>query len=76
MQNNNILASFIDLYDDLLVLLWASTAAAAAFSFLSNIFFTPPELTNGFFTVPDPTISVKDLQDRSDDDLRKLPKLI
>lgn len=64
------LASFINLYVDLLVLqlFWPS----AAFSFLSRIFFTPLELTNGFFTVPEPTISVNDLQDRSDDDLRKL----
>lgn len=67
VQKHVILASLINLYVGLLVLLCTS-----AFSFLSNIFFTPPELIDGFFIVPDPTISVNDLHDRSDDDLRRL----
>lgn len=66
-----ILTSFNNLNEDLLVLLLL-LYPSITFSLRSNIFFTPPELINGFFTVPDPTISVNDLQDRSDDDLRRL----
>lgn len=69
------LDSFNDLNDDLLVLLLL-LCPSAAFSLRSNICFTPPRhvlLIDGFFAaVPEPTISVNDLQDRSDDDLRKL----
>lgn len=70
-KNKPSLASFVNTNDDLLLPL-VLLCPLAAFSLLSNIFFTPPELANGFFTVPDPTISVNDLQDRSDDDLRRL----
>lgn len=80
MKNvTGVLTSFNNLNEDLLVLLMLLLLLlllypSIAFNLLSNIFFTPPELISGFFVVPDPTISVKDLQDKSDDDFRRLCK--